>query len=125
MGSTPPPLKFQSFAKVEPNSHFRGMYIHNNLIRICVSFTCKLSGTPGWLAVWDLNPDWLGRKFNLATIQRFGEASTPEGGRGLCSVVASFCALKFALQLRKSMEKPQLRHQRRRKTAARASHQML
>jgi hypothetical protein len=38
----------------------------------------------GWLAVWGLNPDRLGRKFNFATgrkfnfanIRRFGEAST-------------------------------------------------
>jgi hypothetical protein len=34
----------------------------------------------GWLAVWGLNPDWLGRKFNFGTIQRFGGASAPEGG---------------------------------------------
>jgi hypothetical protein len=46
-GSTPPPpLKFRSFAKAEPNSQFRGIYIRNNLIRIWVSFICKLSGTP-------------------------------------------------------------------------------
>jgi hypothetical protein len=34
----------------------------------------------GWLAVWGLNPEWLGHKFNFATIRRFGEASTPERG---------------------------------------------
>jgi hypothetical protein len=45
-GSTPPPPKFRSFAKAEPNSQFRGIYIHNNLIKIWASFICKLSGTP-------------------------------------------------------------------------------
>jgi hypothetical protein len=43
-GSTPP--KFRSFDKAELNSQFRGKYIRNNLIRICVSLICKLSGTP-------------------------------------------------------------------------------
>jgi hypothetical protein len=43
---TPPPPKFRSFAKAEPNSQFRGIYIRNNLIRIWVSFICKLSETP-------------------------------------------------------------------------------
>jgi hypothetical protein len=43
-GSNPP--KFRSFAKAEPNSQFRGIYIRNNLIRIWVSIICKLSGTP-------------------------------------------------------------------------------
>jgi hypothetical protein len=38
--------EFQSLDKVEPNSLFRGKYIHNNLIRIQVSLICKLSGTP-------------------------------------------------------------------------------
>jgi hypothetical protein len=42
----PPPPKFQSFDKAEPNSHFRGKYIRNNLIRTRVSPICKLSGTP-------------------------------------------------------------------------------
>jgi hypothetical protein len=42
----PPPPKFRSFAKAEPNSQFRGIYICNKLIRIWVSFICKLSGTP-------------------------------------------------------------------------------
>jgi hypothetical protein len=41
-----PPPKFRSFDKAEPNSQFRGIYIRNNLIRIWVSFICKLSGTP-------------------------------------------------------------------------------
>jgi hypothetical protein len=41
---TPP--KFHTFDKGEPNSQFRGKYIHNNLIRIRVSLICKLSGTP-------------------------------------------------------------------------------
>jgi hypothetical protein len=41
-----PPPKFRSFDKAEPNSHFRGKYIRNNLIRIRVSVICKLSGTP-------------------------------------------------------------------------------
>jgi hypothetical protein len=45
-GSTPPPPKFRSFAKAEPNSQFRGIYTRNNLIIIWVSFICKLSGTP-------------------------------------------------------------------------------
>jgi hypothetical protein len=40
-----PPSKFRSFAKAEPNSQFRGIYIRNNLIRIWVSFICKWSGT--------------------------------------------------------------------------------
>jgi hypothetical protein len=42
----PPPPKFRSFGKAEPNSQFHGKYICNNLIRICVSLICKLSGTP-------------------------------------------------------------------------------
>jgi hypothetical protein len=45
-GVNPPPSKFRSFAKAEPNSQFRGIYIRNNLIRIWGSFICKLSGTP-------------------------------------------------------------------------------
>jgi hypothetical protein len=40
------PPKFKRFDKAEPNSHFRGIYIHNNVIRIRVSFICKSSGTP-------------------------------------------------------------------------------
>jgi hypothetical protein len=36
-GSNPPPPKFQSF---------RGIYFRTNLIRIRVSFICKLSGSP-------------------------------------------------------------------------------
>jgi hypothetical protein len=43
---TPLPPTFRSFAKAEPNSQLRGIYIRNNLIRIWVSFICKLSGTP-------------------------------------------------------------------------------
>jgi hypothetical protein len=43
---TPPPPKFQTFAKAEPNFQFRGIYIGKNLIRIWVSFICKLSGNP-------------------------------------------------------------------------------
>jgi hypothetical protein len=39
---TRPPPKCRSFTKAEPNSQFRGTYIHNNLIRIWVSFICKL-----------------------------------------------------------------------------------
>jgi hypothetical protein len=35
-----------SFDKAELNSQFREIYICNNLIRIRVSFICKLSGTP-------------------------------------------------------------------------------
>jgi hypothetical protein len=42
----PPPPKFRSFDKAEPNSQFSGKYIHNNLIRIWVSLSGKLSGTP-------------------------------------------------------------------------------
>jgi hypothetical protein len=42
----PPPPKFRSFGKAEPNSQFRGKYVRNNLIRIRVSFIWKLSGTP-------------------------------------------------------------------------------
>jgi hypothetical protein len=42
----PPPPKFRSFDKAEPNSQFREKYIHNNLIRIQVSLICKYSGTP-------------------------------------------------------------------------------
>jgi hypothetical protein len=45
-GSNPPPPKFRRLDKAEPNSQFRGIYIHNNLIRIRVSFICKSSGTP-------------------------------------------------------------------------------
>jgi hypothetical protein len=44
-GSTPPPPKFRSFDKAEPNSQFRGIYIHNNVIRIRISFICKSSET--------------------------------------------------------------------------------
>jgi hypothetical protein len=44
LGSSNPP-KFRGFDKAEPNSHFRGKYIRNNLIRIRVSLICKLSGT--------------------------------------------------------------------------------
>jgi hypothetical protein len=43
---TPPPPKFRSFDKAEPNSQFRGIYTSNNVIRMRVSFICKLSGTP-------------------------------------------------------------------------------
>jgi hypothetical protein len=43
---TPPPRKFQSFEKAEPNSQFRGNYIGNYLIRIRVSLVWKLNGTP-------------------------------------------------------------------------------
>jgi hypothetical protein len=46
VGLTPPPPKFQSFDKAEPNSRFCGKYILNNLIRIRISLICKLSGTP-------------------------------------------------------------------------------
>jgi hypothetical protein len=42
----PPSPKFRSFDKAEPNSQFRGKYIHNNLIKIRVSLIYKLSGTP-------------------------------------------------------------------------------
>jgi hypothetical protein len=34
------------FDKAKPNSQFHGKYICNNLIRIRVSPTCKLNGTP-------------------------------------------------------------------------------
>jgi hypothetical protein len=44
-GSTHPP-KLRSFAKTEPNSQFRGIYICNNVITTWVSFIYKLSGTP-------------------------------------------------------------------------------
>jgi hypothetical protein len=40
------PPKFRSFAKAEPNSQFREIYIRNNLIRIRVSLIYKLSETP-------------------------------------------------------------------------------
>jgi hypothetical protein len=43
-GFQPPTPKFWSFAKAETNSQFRGIYICNKLIRIWVSFICKLSG---------------------------------------------------------------------------------
>jgi hypothetical protein len=46
LGGSNPPRKFRSFAKPEPNSQFRGIYIRNNLIRIWVSFICKLSVEP-------------------------------------------------------------------------------
>jgi hypothetical protein len=52
----PPPPKFRSFAKAEPNSQFRGMYIRNNLIRIWVSLICKLSGTPVYGATAPRSP---------------------------------------------------------------------
>jgi hypothetical protein len=42
----PPPPKFRSFDKAEPNSQFRGKHIRYNLIRIWVSLICKVSGTP-------------------------------------------------------------------------------
>jgi hypothetical protein len=41
-----PPQNFWSFEKAEPNSLFCGIYIHNNIIRIQISFICKLSGIP-------------------------------------------------------------------------------
>jgi hypothetical protein len=50
----PPPPKFRSFDKAEPNSQFRGKYIRNNLIRIRSSLICKLSGTPRGLSPSDL-----------------------------------------------------------------------
>jgi hypothetical protein len=37
--------KFQTFAKAEPNSQSRGIYIRNNLIRIWFLLICKLSRT--------------------------------------------------------------------------------
>jgi hypothetical protein len=45
-GEVQTPPKVLSFAKAEPTAQFRGIYIRNNLIRIRVSFICKLSGTP-------------------------------------------------------------------------------
>jgi hypothetical protein len=42
---TPPHQKFQNFAKAEPNSQHRGIYIRNNVIRIRVSFIFKMSET--------------------------------------------------------------------------------
>jgi hypothetical protein len=45
-GFYPLPPKFRSFDKAEPNSHFRGKYIRNNLIRIRGSLIRKVSGTP-------------------------------------------------------------------------------
>jgi hypothetical protein len=54
-GSTPLP-KFRSFAKAEPNSQFRGIYLRNNLIRIWVSFICKLSGTLDYGAIVPRSP---------------------------------------------------------------------
>jgi hypothetical protein len=53
--SLPPLCDFMASSKVnqcrtkggvEPNSQFRGIYIHDNLIRIRVSFICKLSRVP-------------------------------------------------------------------------------
>jgi hypothetical protein len=38
----PPHPKLQSFDKAEPNSHFRGMYIRSNLIRIWVSISISI-----------------------------------------------------------------------------------
>jgi hypothetical protein len=38
--------KFRNFAKGEPNSLFRGIYIHNNKFRLPVSFIFSSSGTP-------------------------------------------------------------------------------
>jgi hypothetical protein len=51
--------KFRSFAKAEPNSQFRGIY---NVIRIWISFICKLSGTP------DYGATALGSPFSLPSI---------------------------------------------------------
>jgi hypothetical protein len=46
-GVHPPPTpKFRSFEKAEPNSQFRGKYIHYNLIRIRFSLIYILSRTP-------------------------------------------------------------------------------
>jgi hypothetical protein len=45
-GFNPPPPKFLSFDKAEPNSQFRGKYIRNSLIRIWIPLICKLSATP-------------------------------------------------------------------------------
>jgi hypothetical protein len=53
---SPPPPKIRSFDKAEPNSLLRGIYIRNNVIRIWVSFICKLSGTPDWWATAPRSP---------------------------------------------------------------------
>jgi hypothetical protein len=42
---TPTP-KFRTLDKAEPNFQFHGKYIRNNLTKIQVSLSCKLSGTP-------------------------------------------------------------------------------
>jgi hypothetical protein len=55
-GFKPPPPKFWSFDKAQPNSQFPGKYIQNNPIRIRVSFICKLSGTPDWGATAPKSP---------------------------------------------------------------------
>jgi hypothetical protein len=55
-GSTPPPPEIPKFDKAEPNSRFRGKYIRDNLIRIRVSFICKLNGTPDEGAIAPRSP---------------------------------------------------------------------
>jgi hypothetical protein len=55
-GFNPPPPEIPTFAKAEPNSQFRGIYIRNNLITIRVSFIWKLSGTPDYGAIAPRSP---------------------------------------------------------------------
>jgi hypothetical protein len=55
----PPPPKFRSYDRSEPNFQFRGKYIRNNLIRILVSPICKLSRTPDWGATAPTSPFYL------------------------------------------------------------------
>jgi hypothetical protein len=50
------PLNFRRFVKPEPNSQFRGKYIHNNQITIRASLICNLSGTPDWGATARRSP---------------------------------------------------------------------
>jgi hypothetical protein len=47
-GFKPPSPKFRNFYKAETISQFHGIYIHNNIIRIQVSFICKSSGDPDY-----------------------------------------------------------------------------
>ena len=59
----------------------------------------------GWLAVWDLSPDWLCRKMQVCKLVRLlGEDAMP--GLGECGPRPDFASntLAFALQLRKITE---------------------
>jgi hypothetical protein len=59
----------------------------------------------GWLAVWDLSPDWLIRKLKVCDFfRRFGEAAAPGWGGGWAVYLLAPYTMAFALQMRKITE---------------------